>query len=101
MWTTEGPSVSKEAEGCLTLTSLWPEEPHGLTGQTSAWNTGWEALLEQKNTMISKREDLGRNSKGQEIPAGDGKAASTLPQLRGTWEVSEMVEPVTRGRGHS
>lgn len=48
MWTTEGPSISKEAERCLTLTSLWPGEPHGLTGQISAWNMGWEALLEQE-----------------------------------------------------
>lgn len=45
MWTTEGPSIFKEAERGLILTSLRPKEPHGLRGQISSWNAGCEALL--------------------------------------------------------
>lgn len=57
-------------------TSLQPKEPHGLKGQISAWMRAVRPYWNVKNTMIPKREDLGRNSTGQQIPARDGKAAS-------------------------
>lgn len=57
-------------------TSLQPKEPHGLRGQILAWMRAVRPYWNGKNTMIPKREDLGRNSIGQQIPARDGKAAS-------------------------
>lgn len=66
------------------LTSLQPKEPHGLRGQISAWMQAVRPCWSGKNTMTPKREDLGRNPTGQQIPDRDGKAASTLTQLLGT-----------------